>query len=174
MVKNEIVQYVNSFRLAIDSAKKAGQFKSHPMFSHFPNRSCLLASELLAEFLHRNRIATIIIQGSGSFEDGTHAWLSINDEEYQPTQTEERFSKDAYEALQRYNPCMTSDTVIRNEYDIDKIWNMDIIDITIDQFGIEAPYIGKPLELHKRFDIRANLYNGRFDTSLYTIVASWL
>ena len=171
---NEIKQYVVDFRSAIDSAKASGLFKNHPLFSHFPKRSCLIASELLAEFLCRNGIDTIIVQGSGSYVDGTHAWLAINDDGYQPTQIEERFPNDAYEALQRYNPSIIADTFIRNEYDTDIIWKMDIVDVTIDQFGIEAPYIGKPLKLHKRYSIRSEMYNGQYDTSLYSIISNWL
>ena len=171
---NEIKQCVVDFRSAIDSAKASGLFKNHPMFSHFPKRSCLIASELLAEFLCRNGIDTLIIQGSGSNVDGTHAWLAINDGGYRPTQTEEHFTNEVYEALRQYNPNIISDTIIRNEYDTDIIWRMDIADITIDQFKIPAPYIGKPLELHKRYDIRPKVYNGQFDTSLYSIIANWL
>lgn len=79
---SKIIQNAVTFRKAIDSAIQAGCFTNHVLFGHFPKRSCLLASELFAEYLYKQGMPTIIIQGNGTYAVGTHAWLAIIVEGY--------------------------------------------------------------------------------------------
>lgn len=172
-----IEQWTRRVRHALECAKAAGLFKNNPWMEHFPNGSCLRATEILAEYLYRKRINTIIVQGSRP--DGwTHAWLTVNDRGIQPEQHVTHIPIEVREALRNYGADFEiSDTIINTQYKENIIRDMTVVDITIDQFGLQftAPYIGPELDLHRQFEITtATDYKNTYENDLYNTVRKWL
>lgn len=171
-----IQSYAEKIRHAFESAKEKGCFDYDCCFRIFPRGCCLRATEVLAEYLYRKGIETIIVQGSSMIDGGTHAWLVINQCGYKPEQITEKYSEKAFAALCQYNPDVVSKKIVRDVFDLENVWEMIIIDLTIDQFNpqLKAPYIGKAHDLHLQYDIRPKVYDGIYDEDLYRIVSEHL
>ena len=176
MNRKSVVECVQNVRKALENARDAGCFIGNVWLEKFPRASCLRATELLAEYLRRNGIKTIIVQGSE--EEWTHAWLVLNDRGIQPVKQVTHLPPKIVETFRSYGagPDL-SDTVTKIQYEEEAIRSLTVVDITIDQFGPQypAPYIGPELGLHQKFSITtAKEYKGGCEMSLYNAIERWL
>lgn len=176
MNRKSVGECVQNVRKALENARDAGCFIGNVWMENFPHASCLRATELLAEYLRRNGIKTIIVQGSE--EEWTHAWLVLNDRDIQPEEQVTHFPPKIVETLRSYGADPDfSGTVINTQYEEEAIRRMTVVDITIDQFGPQysAPYIGPELVLHQKFSItEAKEYKGGCEMRLYNAIEQWL
>lgn len=82
MVNNGLYELVNDFRMAIESAKDNGDFRSDCRFKYFPRGCCDDTCYLLSEYLKREGYKCSVV--TGSHYDGnpknncSHTWILLN------------------------------------------------------------------------------------------------
>ena len=152
----KIEQLVKKFRKAIEAAKCANEFNNDDIFNRFPRRCCGITSELLAEYLIKNGVETIVVSSyrveSENYE--SHAWLVIKDDKIKkPTQKRLSLPDDLREIMIGYgaqeNEAINDDM----RYEENDICDGVIIDITADQFVNydKSVYVGEMDAFHKLF-----------------------
>lgn len=148
-----IKKYAAAYRTAIESAHQDGRFINDIPFHAFPLGCCGNTCNLLAEFLRREGIETILI--SGERGDWSHAWLVVKDERVKgPTTKVFYWPKELEADLKRYGVEYSENGQIRTEYEASDFEEGIIVDITGDQFQDceEAIFVGKAGRFHQSFD----------------------
>lgn len=179
MSDERIKEFVLRFRKAVDLAKQKGLFSDDNCFSVFPHRCCRDASLLLAEYLKRNEINTILY--SAANDTDTHAWLIVNDDRIQEPNAN-RFSlpEDVRSILSFYSGKEIDSTIINEGYSKENLASALIIDITADQYEnyYSTIYIGFFDDFHDGFDCRIaqdfdGLGEGRL-SNLYDLIEPYI
>ena len=152
------------FRLAIESARDAGEFQKDITFYHFPRGCCGDASYLLAEFLHRHGVETIWVSME---KNGSHAWLVVKDKRVkQPRPTTYSWPKEMWETLRSYGMKYPEKSIDTTHYEKSDLENGLIIDITADQYpDYDIPvYVDLIDPFHEHYNfIQAHDYCGLND-----------
>ena len=142
---NKLIVLVSAFRNAIDQAKKSGNLDSDFLFCKFPHGCCRDTSYLLAEYLLKNDINTILYSAD---RDGyTHAWLVVKDQRVlEPIMHNVTVPDNINELINLYsgNAIENNTNDVNYRYEKKCFEESIIIDITGDQFDDydESVYVG--------------------------------
>lgn len=164
MNDNKISVLVKRFRYYIENAQNKHLFQND-IFNDFPYDCCGDTCCLLAEFLLRNGIETIIVSGENEKRE-THAWLVVKD--YRINKQVSRVSNDIVHLLNSYQGCDYNTSNDFTYYVEDNLIDGLIIDITADQFGMEPIYVDYTCDFYKDefVFVQANDFFGLNDNRL--------
>ena len=179
-MNNELSQFVEEFRSAIDKAKEHSEFANDISFYDFPRGCCGDTSELLACHLQRRGYETIYVCGLRG--DQSHAWLVLIDNNVsKPEQKFLEVTDDIRDVLNLYSGNKYNEPVDITRYEAENVENGLIIDITADQFSEMKNfpvYIGYMDNFHRDFEFDfAHEYNGLGNDRLemlYRIICNYL
>lgn len=170
----KIYNLVKEFRNLVDLAKENGLF-SGDLFEQFPYECCGDMCSILGEFLLNNNIQGIVVSGD-SRKYGSHAWLVLKDDRVNYQQQFLDAPDEVRQIFNFYRACERNTPIDITHYEEIDIQAGLIIDITADQFGEDAVYVGFLNEFYKSFEfIQAKDYSGLEDDrliNLYKIILS--
>ena len=151
-VTKRLYLLVFQFRHAMDFSFQMGEFEKNIRFQTFPRGCCGDTCYLLAEYLRSNGYETIYV--CGRCRDQSHAWLVLKDDRVKmPQEQFNTIPEEIKTVLHQYGGDIQQDERVDiSHYAAGDVENGTVIDITGDQFGESAIYVGEIDSFHKKFE----------------------